>query len=61
MKFAAIAVLIAVVSGIKITADPRPVVTPGESVVEPDAANLPAAGTGPDPAYNRITGGPRYA
>ena len=61
MKFALIA-LIATVSGIKITApDTRPVVTPGEAVVEPDTANLPAPGTGPDPAYNRITGGPRYA
>ena len=63
MKFIAIAALIAVASSIKIQGapDPRPVVTPGESVVEPDSANLPAPGTGPDPAYNRITDGPRYS
>ena len=56
MKFAALVALIATVSAIKISApDTRPVVTPGEAVVEPDAANLPAPGGGPDPAYNRIT------
>ena len=64
MKFALIA-LIAVASGIKIskigTPDTRAVVTPGESVVEVDFANLPEAGTGPDPAYSRITDGPRYS
>ena len=61
MKFALVA-LIATVSAIKITApDTRPVVTPGEAVVEPDAANLPAPGGGPDPAYSRITQGPRYS
>ena len=62
MKFAAIVALIATATAIRTGApDARPVVTPGESVVEPDAANLPTAGAGPDPAYNRITGGPRYA
>ena len=57
MKFAVLIAFIAVASGIKI----QGVVTPGESVVEPDHANLPAPGGGPDPAYNRITGGPQYA
>ena len=61
MKFVLIA-LIATVSAIKIAGpDLRPVVTPGESVVEPDHTNLPEAGTGPDPAYKRITDGPRYS
>ena len=62
MKFTVIVALIGTISAIKISApDTRPVVTPGEGVVEPDAANLPTPGAGPDPAYNRITGGPRYA
>ena len=33
----------------------------GKYVVEPDTANLPAPGGGPDPAYERITQGPRYS
>ena len=62
MKFFALIALIATVTAIRTTApDARPVVTPGESVVEPDVANLKNPGEGPDPAYNRITGGPRYA
>ena len=62
MKFAVLVALVATVSSIKINApDTRPVVTPGEEVKEPDVANTPAPGAGPDPTYNRITGGPRYS
>ena len=54
MKYAVFAALIAATSGIRLGGP----VTPGEAVVEPDHANLPEPGAGPDPAYNRITGGP---
>ena len=77
MKIAVIVAIIGATSAVNLhkfidipvpEVDPRPVVTPGEAVMGPSHEtnrevyeDLPLPGEGPDPAYHRVTLGPRYS